>query len=150
MKKKKITSQKIRVHKFNTSKEVPEELHNKIREIVFRTLKYERHNSGCELAVILTSDDEIQKLNSQYLDREAPTDILCFPYNEKGSIAGDIFISLDRAEEQAEEYGNTFKQEILFLVIHGVLHLLDWRDDTESSRRKMLRRQEEILNDFIT
>ncbi|MEW6042131.1 MAG: rRNA maturation RNase YbeY, partial [Elusimicrobiota bacterium] len=80
-----------------------------------------------------------------YLNKNYPTDILTFPYSTGRNINADIFISLDRALSQSKEYNHSFKQEILFLVLHGVLHLTGWDDSDERLRQKMLSRQEELL-----
>ncbi|GAH12366.1 unnamed protein product, partial [marine sediment metagenome] len=90
--------------------------------------------SGCNLGIIFTSDRKIQQFNYQYRKVNRPTDVLCFPYSTKKIIKADIFISVETARHQAKQYRKSFEQEILFLLIHGILHLLGWRDDTDKSR----------------
>ena len=80
------------------------------------------------ISVTLTTDSEIHALNKKHLKRDCPTDVLSFNINEKledGTFyLGDVIVSIERAEKQAKEYGNTKEEEISDLVAHGVLHLL--------------------------
>lgn len=110
--------------------------------------------------MVLTSDSEIRELNRQYLHRDHPTDVLAFwqseerplpTFDQKPStkgpppVLGDVVISVDTARRQAEENGLTLEQELGLLTIHGVLHLLGHEDETPARRKKMQRRQQEIL-----
>ena len=79
---------------------------------------------------------------------DAPTDIMTFPKNEPGGKlqGGELVISVDHAVTQAGAWGLSPDEEIAFLVIHGLLHLLGWRDDTDRQRRSMLARQQHLLD----
>jgi len=109
-----------------------------------------------ELSLWLTTDRIIQRLNRQHRRIDKPTDVLSFPQIEplgqwvNGSMGqwvhlGDVVISLPTARRQAGEQGWSLEQEIAWLTVHGVLHLLGYEDETETAREKMLKRQEEIL-----
>lgn len=107
-----------------------------------------------EVGLILTGDGEIQKLNRQYRNIDAPTDVLSFGYldpddhdgDKKGDTAvGDIYISLDRARRQAFEAGHTLERETALLAVHGMLHLLGYDHDSASAEKLMWGKQEEIL-----
>lgn len=80
------------------------------------------------VSVKFSHDQEIQKLNKEFLNRDAPTDVLSFNMNEKQDgddyYLGDVIINLDQASRQAKEFGNSLEEEIAELVRHGVLHLL--------------------------
>lgn len=80
------------------------------------------------VSVKFSRDQEIQKLNKEYLDRDYPTDVLSFNMDEERDdgtyYLGDIVVNIDQAERQAEEYGNSLEEELAQLVEHGVLHLL--------------------------
>ncbi|MCB0321120.1 MAG: rRNA maturation RNase YbeY [Bdellovibrionales bacterium] len=87
--------------------------------------------TACELSVLFTDDNEIQILNAQYRNKNAPTDVLSFSAQEgdPGPIPlqqclGDLVISVDTARRQAKEYGVTLNEELARLLIHGTLHLL--------------------------
>ena len=80
-----------------------------------------------ELSVLFTGDAEIAELNGEYRGKPKPTDVLSFPMSAPGNnptdLLGDIVISLETAERQAREYGVSLQEEILRLLIHGLLHL---------------------------
>ena len=116
-----------------------------VRNAVRATLDAERKPPACDMSVIFTSDKYIAKLNQRYLEKNQPTDILCFPYSGKPPFKCDMFISIESSYRQSGEYKHTHQEEITFLVIHGILHLLGWRDDKDEPRKRMLKRQEEIL-----
>ena len=104
-----------------------------------------------QLSILILSDDDILDLNKQYFDREAPTDVIAFPM-QKGDFShinpdllGDVVISAQRAKEQAEELGHSTAEEIDILIVHGILHLLGFEDDTKEKREKMARKTEELL-----
>ncbi|MGI8405288.1 MAG: rRNA maturation RNase YbeY [Thermomicrobiales bacterium] len=128
-----------------------------IESLVEHILRYERAEGRWTVAFQFTTDDEMQRLHLEFMGLDSPTDILTFPYDandwgeagtpvgseEKG---GDIVISVDRARDQAEEGNWTVADELLFLVCHGVLHLLAWDDTADEDRAKMLDRQRELLS----
>jgi rRNA maturation RNase YbeY len=100
-----------------------------------------------ELTVALVSDERLQALHRDFMGIDEPTDIMTFPSEEqdRASRGGELVISVDHARTQAEAWGMTPVDEIRYLVIHGLLHLLGWRDADEGQRQRMLVRQEEIF-----
>ena len=84
------------------------------------------------ISVSLVGNKKIRALNKKYLGRDCATDVLSFNYSnepqsgdlQKEGFLGDIVVSVEKAQEQASEYGNTYEQEVADLVAHGVLHLL--------------------------
>lgn len=107
-----------------------------------------------ELNLIITGDDELERLNRQYRGKEGTTDVLSFPYLEPGMeeiqqgeefAVGDIYISLDRALNQAEEAGTKVEMEIALLAIHGLLHLAGYEHDSESGAELMHQKEQETL-----
>lgn len=101
-----------------------------VKQVARRVLT--REKVDCELAVIFVDDATMSSLNYKYTKREGPTDVLAFSMREgkdseyAGDTLGDIFVSLDRAREQAKQLGHGFKRELLTLVVHGLLHLLGY------------------------
>ena len=102
---------------------------------------------GCEnqeLSVLLTNDRKIRTLNKQYRGQDRATDVLSFSQNEEenkpnSSLMGDVVISTETAKRQAAEHGLTLEEEIVLLLIHGILHLLGFdheRSDEESCHMK--------------
>ena len=89
-----------------------------------------------QLDYIFCSDDFLLSLNRQYLDHDYLTDILTFPY-DYSPIIGEVYISLDRAQENSAELDIPFGDEVLRLVAHGFLHMAGYRDGTEEEKKTM-------------
>ncbi|MCL1465012.1 rRNA maturation RNase YbeY [Argonema galeatum] len=110
-----------------------------------------------ELGLRLTDDSEIQTLNAQYRHQDRPTDVLAFAALEVDSpqseemleseplYLGDIVISVDTAQRQAQEQGHPLQSELAWLAAHGLLHLLGWDHPDEDSLNDMLHQQATLL-----
>ena len=111
-------------------------------------------NLGClnqEVSILLTDDADIRKLNQQFRNIDKATDVLSFPQDTDEDpiipgviILGDIAVSLDTAQTQAKEHGLTFEEEIILLLIHGILHLLGYDheiSDQEDERMRIKTRE---------
>ena len=128
-----------------------------VRASVLATLAYEGYKPECELSVTFTDNDGIQAVNKQYRNIDKATDVLSFPLtdfeggeeppaDEPTVSLGDVIISLERAKEQAEEFGHSFEREVAFLTVHSTLHLLGYDHElSEDDDADMRRRQREIL-----
>jgi probable rRNA maturation factor len=125
-----------------------------IRQAISRTLEGEDRAAG-EVSVLLANDARIHELNRRYRGVDAPTDVLAFAMGEgeftdlHPEILGDIVISVEKAEKQAESAGHNLMYELCLLAVHGTLHLLGFEDDTASSRARMRRRERKYLDDEI-
>ena len=139
-----------------------------IREIVEASLDYEECPYEAEVNVILTDNPSIQEINREHRQIDAPTDVLSFPLVDYGRPAdfshveeqaedyfnpetgelmlGDIVISVDKVEEQAEKYGHSQRREPAFLVAHSMLHLCGYDHMEEEERLDMEARQRAILD----
>lgn len=134
------------------------ELSQTIEKIIADALTYEGFQKPCEVSVSIVDNEEIHQINKQFRDIDRATDVLSFPLltfeegeipdlNEKDEVLlGDIIISLERAREQAEEYGHSLKREIAFLTAHSMLHLLGYDHMEEEEEKEMFEKQREILN----
>ena len=113
---------------------------------------------GYELSLRLTDDTEIQSLNAQYRQKNQPTDVLAFaalevdypqlPIELLESMPlylGDIVISVDTAQRQAQQQGHSLTTELAWLAAHGLLHLIGWDHPDEPSLLRMLNQQEKLL-----
>jgi rRNA maturation RNase YbeY len=99
------------------------------------------------LNYILTNDDVLVKLNKEYLKHFTLTDIITFDQSESpGELSADIYISVDRARENAREYKASLTNEIRRLMIHGVLHLMGYKDKTGAEREQMRAKEEYYLS----
>lgn len=127
-----------------------------IRRAVVASLAHEGYENECEVSVTLTDNEGIHALNKKFRGIDAPTDVLSFPlveYEEceeppvdEGNMLGDIVISLERAEEQANEFGHSFEREVAFLTAHSMLHLLGYNHEkSEEDDADMRQRQNEIM-----
>ena len=92
----------------------------------------------------------LQALHRDFMGIDTPTDIMTFPTDDEGEgcRGGDLVISVDHARTQAGAWGMSPADEIRFLVVHGLLHLLGWRDDTDEERERMLERQQALLDSW--
>ncbi len=109
---------------------------------------------NCELSITLTDDENIHALNKKFRGIDRATDVLSFAFRESDEpevigtefeILGDVIISLERAKVQAEEFGHSFLREIIFLEVHGLLHLLGYDHIAEDERLEMEAEQKFIM-----
>ncbi len=98
-----------------------------------------------EVSVIFCSDDYLLKINRQYLQHDYYTDIITFDYTEGDTIGGDLFISVDTVRANADEYRQTFEQELRRVMVHGVLHLCGYDDTTDEEQAVMRRMEDKYL-----
>jgi rRNA maturation RNase YbeY len=98
--------------------------------------------------IILTTDDSLRRINRDFLNHDYYTDVISFDYSDKNTIEGEIYISVDTVRINAAEYGKTFRNELLRVVIHGVLHLTGMDDKTEPERELMRSREDYWLGIF--
>ncbi len=128
-----------------------------MRRAVVAALDYEGFGNECCVSLTFTDNEGIRVLNRDHRSIDAPTDVLSFPLidfeggeepltDEPMVMLGDIVISLERAAEQAEEFGHSFRREVAFLCVHSMLHLLGYDHvNSEEEDAEMRRRQREIL-----
>jgi probable rRNA maturation factor len=105
------------------------------------------HILNSEISIIFIDDKNMLDLNKTYLKHKYNTDVICFPFNEVSSkkIEGEIYINLNQARRQANEYKVTYSNEITRLVIHGVLHLLGYRDKNVRDKNRMMLLENQYL-----
>ncbi len=104
--------------------------------------------AGCvlrSLNFIFCSDEYLHRLNVEYLDHDTLTDIITFPYAKPPTIEGDIFISIDRVRDNAQDFKVTFEQELHRVMAHGVLHLCGFGDKTPEEQKVMRKKEDEAL-----
>jgi probable rRNA maturation factor len=115
-----------------------------------QALLYAGQGQEAELTVVLTDDAQVQELNRQFRNVDAPTDVLSFPAGEvdldTGNLyLGDIIISIPRAQAQTLAEGHSLEDELRLLVVHGVLHLLGYDHADEEEKVAMWAAQTEII-----
>lgn len=137
--------------------EITYKLKRLVRLSVEAALAFEGYGNTCEVSVTFTDDAGIRELNKNFRNIDSATDVLSFPLfdfegseepavDELENMLGDIVISLERAEAQAEEYGHSFEREVAFLTVHSMLHLLGYDHvNSEEEELDMRRRQTAIM-----
>ncbi len=110
---------------------------------------------NCSFSIIITDNTFIHKLNKEYRNVDRPTDVISFALEDNKDfisgdirLLGDIYISIDKAKEQAIEYGHSLLRELSFLSIHGLLHLLGYDHMKKEDEEVMFKKQEDLLNEF--
>ena len=129
-----------------------------IREAIETTLDFEDFRNVCEVSVTFTDNEGIHELNKKFRGVDKPTDVLSFPlFDYEGeteeppideiiSNLGDIVISLEKAQEQAAEFGHSFERETAFLCVHSMLHLLGYdHEKSDEEDAEMRAKQREIM-----
>ena len=136
----------------NVESELEEEI---IRAAELVGKLYGAENS--ELSITLTDDEHIHELNKNFRGVDKPTDVLSFAFresdepqilNQEVEILGDIIISLERAKIQAENFGHPYLREVIFLTVHGLLHLLGYDHIEDADRIEMEREQDFIMSEL--
>ena len=138
---------------FNQTKENLEEIKELDKLFVFLLDYFKIDNVICN--VIIVDNKEIHKLNKEYRNIDRETDVISFALEDDKTMPeddtrmlGDIYISIDKAKDQAKEYGHSLKRELCFLMTHGFLHLLGYDHMTKEDEEVMFSLQEKILNEY--
>ncbi|WP_088008008.1 rRNA maturation RNase YbeY [Indiicoccus explosivorum] len=128
-----------------------------VQKVLARAAEAEETGEA-EVSVTFVANEAIRQINREYRGKDTPTDVISFALEEAdeqevaitgGSevrVLGDIIISVERAKEQAAQYGHSYERELGFLAVHGFLHLLGYDHLTEEEEQAMFGRQEEILS----
>lgn len=128
--------------------DITKEHKNKIRIAIRETLKAQRERGDFEVSVSFVSNDEIQNLNKDYRNKDSVTDVLSFPLDDVGEdgyrILGDIVVSTKKIIEQAIEYNHSFDRELIYMVVHSMLHLLGY-DHHKTLEKKEMRSREKLI-----
>ena len=102
-----------------------------------------------EISVIFTSDIYVSDLKKRFFLKDQWTDVIAFPLhsNKKEKIEGEIYISMPTAKENADKFNQAYEKEVARLIIHGVLHLLDYSDQSHKGKKTMSKMEENILKE---
>ena len=127
----------------------------KINEFVDMILEYEKleNTENTYVSFLITTNDVIQNINSEYRGKDTPTDVISFAYNETENIGpfdilGDIIISAEKVTEQAKEYGHSTEREFYYVLCHGMLHLLGYDHIDDEDKKVMREKEEELLKEI--
>ena len=120
---------------------------NKLIHLTEYILKQENRKPG-QVNIIFTDNKEIYSLNAQYLDHYYYTDVIAFYYSKSGPVEGDVFISLDKVDENSKEYHSGFENELLRVIVHGILHLIGYTDKTKEEKEYMHHLEDRYMNHY--
>ncbi len=118
---------------------------NKLREWISAAIDKEGLETGV-INYIFCSDKYLLKINEDYLQHFDFTDVITFDYSAEEIISGDIFISIDRIKENAQQFKQKFTDELHRVMIHGVLHLMGYKDKSPSDKSEMTAKEDYYLS----
>ena len=126
-----------------------------VEKVLYSAIEKEKLE-GINFNLIIVDNDYIHELNKTYRNIDRETDVITFALEDDDTmvlpenvrVLGDIYISIDRARSQAEEYGHSFLREICFLAVHGFYHLLGYDHMTPEDEKVMFGKQEEVLSAY--
>lgn len=118
----------------------------KINALINWILRVEEQKVPWAIVLIFTDDSTITDLNQRYFDKTTPTDVIAFTLSDDETLPeGEIYISVDTAAENAQEYGVTLESELCRLAAHGALHLIGYDDKTDEQRQIMTELENKAL-----
>ena len=126
-----------------------EQIDGKLITIWLKSVVKNENKSIGKISVIYVDDNYLLDINIKYLKHNYFTDIITFNYNQGLNISGDLYISIDTIKSNAEFYDTNFKNELLRVIVHGVLHLLGYNDCEESEQIVMREREDFYLNRIL-
>lgn len=125
--------------------ELPNE--EQIASWISSVIQSENKNEG-DINYIFCGDDYLVNINQQYLNHDTLTDIISFDYSVGNELHGDIFISTERVEENANDFNVSFEDELKRVLVHGVLHYCGYNDKSEEDEKIMRLKEDEKIKMF--
>jgi rRNA maturation RNase YbeY len=102
-----------------------------------------------EINFIFVDEVYLHKMNIEYLQHDTDTDVITFDYTENKILSGDIYISIDRVKENAQNFNTEFYDELARVMIHGILHLMRFNDKTQEEQQEMRLQEDSCLKDLF-
>jgi probable rRNA maturation factor len=121
--------------------------HRKLVNLLNEVIRKEGKTPG-DLSFIITNDENVRKINSEFLEHDYNTDVITFDYNSENIINGEVYISIDTVKENALNYKVSLKEEMHRVVLHGALHLIGYNDKT-IEEKKIMRKMEDFWLKFV-
>ncbi len=130
---------------FNYETDFKLENETKISEWISKAINSENCKEG-ELNYIFCSDDYLHKINVDFLNHDTLTDIISFDYSVGKELHGDIYISVERVEDNAKDFDVSFEDELARVMIHGILHYCGYKDKSEDDAKLMRSKEDYYLS----
>jgi len=145
MKKQKRNSNGVKIEINNQTKhKIDLRLVEKVVKVFAQAYKI---NKNKEISLAFVGDTEIKKLNKSYRGLNKATDILSFPGED--NFLGEIIIDYDQIKRQAVSFKNSAKKELIFILVHGLLHLIGYEDETDKEREEMIKLGEKFIKNYL-
>ncbi len=119
-----------------------------IKDWIVQVIRFEEKEPG-DLSFIFASDKSIREINMEFLQHNYNTDVIAFDYKKGDVISGEIYLSIDTIRKNAEQYKNTILNEVLRVMVHGVLHIIGYDDKSDIEKRKMKNMEDIYLDEFL-
>jgi probable rRNA maturation factor len=127
---------------FNYESDFQLENESLFEDWISRVIASEQKEEG-EISYIFCDDEYLHKINVEYLNHDDLTDIISFDYSEGNVLHGDIFISIERVRDNANDFNVSFEEELKRVIIHGVLHYCGYKDKSEADEALMRSKEDE-------
>ena len=122
--------------------------HAEVKRFLLKVIRNENKTPG-DLNLILTTDEQLLKINREFLKHDYLTDVIAFDYSERSVVSGEIYISIDTVKRNSHKYKVSFSEEIIRVMIHGVLHLCGYDDRSEAGSEIMKKREDERVDEYF-
>ncbi len=121
-----------------------------IRQAIAFCYQMENYPDHYQVSLSFVDNEEIHDLNRKYRGKDEPTDVLSFPVDSDSpevdeKLLGDIVISTEKIIEQTEEYGHSVNREMIYLLVHSILHLMGYDHKDEENKKIMRRKEEQVM-----
>lgn len=132
--------------------EISEEMEDLIEKVIKEALNVEGKSEDYEVSISFVDNNEIKTLNRDYRGVDNETDVLSFPIEDQFEfstpILGDIIISLEKADEQAKEYGHTLEREVAYLTAHSMFHLMGYDHMNDEEKLIMRNKEKQVMKNL--
>lgn len=134
-----------------TNLEIKEDYFNTVFELTKKELKLK----NVFVSLVLVDNKKIKEINKEYRGKNKETDVISFAFEDEAHnpkeglrVLGEIYISIEKAEEQSRDYCHSLKRELSYLMVHGLLHLLGYNHETDLDKKVMRELEEKILSNY--